>query len=330
MNRRTALLLLFPLFLACQGSQPGSHNLIIATATPGGTYYPVGVALGSIITRTQSGEISASAITSAGSAENIQMLVNKEVQLAILQSLYGAMAYRGKGTYAGQPVKQLRSITVLWENVEHFLLDSRYAKTGTIQDIQNLKERFSIGQRNSGTEGSTLTILQALGIEPEIDFTAEYLGYNPSVQALIDGRIAGASTPAGPPAASVTLAMAQLGETVTLLSFTREDLQKIRAEFPVWTAYTLPPLSYPGQSEPIETIAQPNFLACHEDLPEDLVYTLTQTIYDHLPEIQNIHKATSTLKLADALVGLAVPLHPGARKYYLEKGIEIPADLSTP
>lgn len=332
MNRKKFLLVLVTLLLACGGPQNNekSHNLIIATATTGGTYYPVGVALGTIITQKQAPTITASAINSAGSGENIQMLVNKEAQLAILQGLYGAMAYKGKGTYAGQPIQNIRSITMLWENVEHFLLDTEYTKTGNILDLKNLKQKFSVGKRGSGTEGSTSTILSALNIQPETDLIPEYLGYSPSVQAMIDGRIAGASTPAGPPVAAVTQALAQMGDEVTMLSFTDDQLQKIRAEFPVWTAYTLPPNTYPGQTRPIATIAQPNFLACRADLPEDVVYTLTKTIYDNLTEIQNIHKATLAMKLEKAIAGLAVPLHPGAAKFYQEKGLTIPADLLTP
>ncbi|MGA1195028.1 MAG: TAXI family TRAP transporter solute-binding subunit [Candidatus Latescibacterota bacterium] len=332
MKQKMFIFTIITMLFACGGTQSDekSHNFIIATATTGGTYYPVGVALGTIITQKQAPTLTASAINSAGSGENIQMLVNKEAQLAILQGLYGAMAYKGKGTYAGQPIQNIRSITMLWENVEHFLLQSSYAKTGNIQDLQNLKQKYSIGKRGSGTEGSTRTILEALGIEPDTDFTPEYLGYSPSIQAMIDGRIAGASTPAGPPVAAVTQALAQLGQDVTLLSFTDAQLEKIRAEFPVWTAYTLPINTYPGQTEAIQTIAQPNFLACHADLPEDVIYTLTKTIYDNLSAIQNIHKATLAMKLEKAIAGLAVPLHSGAAKFYKEKGLTIPADLIAP
>ena len=332
MKHKMIVCIVTTLLMACGGSPTDekSHNLIIATATTGGTYYPVGVALGTIMTQKLAPTITASAINSAGSGENIQMLVNKEAHLAILQGLYGAMAYRGRGTYEGQPIKDIRAITMLWENVEHFLLLTEYAKTGNIQDLQSLKQKYSIGKRGSGTEGSTRTILSALGINPENDVTPEYLGYSPSVQAMIDGRITGASTPAGPPVAAVTQALAQLGDEVSILSFTDAQLQKVRAEFPVWTAYTLPVNTYPGQKQAIQTIAQPNFLACHANLPNDLIYTLTKTIYENLTEIQNIHKATLAMKLEKAIAGLAVPLHPGAAKFYQEKGLNIPENLITP
>lgn len=306
------------------------QNLIIATATTGGTYYPVGVAIGTLISIKLSGahQITATAINSAGSGENVQMLKNKEAQLAILQALFGAEAYNGEGLYEGKPVKDFRSITMLWENVEHFVLLNKYVKNGDIMDLKGLHEKFSIGKRGSGTEGSGRTILAALGIDVDNDFIMEFLAYDPSATAMIDGRSVGANLPAGPPVAAVTQLFAQLGEDkVTVLDFTDEQMEQVRNRYPIWVRYVVPAGTYPGQSKDINTIAQPNFLACEPDLPEETVYLITKTIYENLPFLHNIHKATEAMKLEKAIGGLPVPLHPGAAKYYKEQGIEIPEYL---
>ena len=316
--------------ISCGGEREGmqTHSLIIATATPGGTYYPVGVALGTTITQKLQPKIVVSAINSAGSGENIQMLLNREAHLAILQGLYGAMAYRGQGTYQGQPVREIRSIAMLWENVEHFVLRASDAKTGAIDDLKNLGHKYAIGKRGSGTEGATRSILAALGISPDEDFTAEYLGYSPSAQAMIDGRIAGATLSAGPPVAAVTQVFAQLGaDAVSVLAFGDDHLDAIQKSFPVWTRYTIPANTYPGQSNAIETIAQPNFLACRADLPADVIYEITKTIYENLTEIQNIHKATLAMSIEKATSSLFVPLHAGAARYYREMGVDIPPSI---
>jgi len=266
--------------------------------------------------------VAASAITSAGSAENVQMLQGGESQLAILQGLYGAMAWRGVGIYKDRPFSELRSISMLWRNVEHFL------STGSGTGIESLKGsglRYSIGKRGSGTEGSTRVILEALGINPETDLEPEYLGYGPSAQAMMDGRIRGASIPAGPPVAAVTQAFAQLGAgNVTIMSFSEAQLASVREAYPVWTRHTLPPNTYPGQSAPVQTIAQPNILVCTSDLDEALVYDITRTLYENLHYLQNIHKATTVMSLEKAVEGLAVPIHPGAARYYREQGVSIP------
>jgi len=299
-------------------------NLIIATATTGGTYYPVGVAIGTLVSVKLAGphKITATAINSAGSGENVQMLKNKEADMAILQALFGQEAYNGTGAYEGKPVKDFRAVTMLWENVEHFALLGKYVKTGTMADLKKLGEKFSIGKRGSGTEGSGRAILAALGIDPEKEMTLEYLAYSPSASAMMDGRIVGANLPAGPPVAAVTQLYAQVGaKNVKVLDFSEPELEQLHKAYPVWTRFVVKAGTYPGQEKDIRTVAQPNFLACRPDLPEETVYLITKTIYENLPFLHNIHKATMAMSLERATVGLPVPLHPGAEKFYREKGI---------
>jgi len=331
---KKSLILLIALTLAftfqIEKSTAGD-SLILATATTGGTYYPVGVAIGTLVNikLAKKYQITATAINSAGSGENIQMLKNKEAHLAILQSLYGLNAYRGEGPYAGKPMKNFRSVTMLWENVEHFPLLKKYVTTGNISDLATIQgKKFSIGKRGSGTEGSGRTLLGALGIDPEKEMILEYLGYNPTVQAMMDGRIVGGNIPAGPPVASITQLFAQLGnKKVKILNFTDAQLHTIHAKFPIWNRFVIKAGTYPGQKEDIHTISQPNFLAARPDVSEETIYLITKTIYENLPFLANIHKATKVMTLEKAINGLPVPLHPGAAKYYREMGIKIPSTL---
>jgi len=107
-----------------QAAKKKLTSLIIATATTGGTYYPIGVGMASLwsIRLADKHGIQVQAITSAGSGENINMLKGKEVELVILQGLFGKMAWNGIGMYKGKPDKELRTITMLWPNVEHFVI----------------------------------------------------------------------------------------------------------------------------------------------------------------------------------------------------------------
>jgi len=304
------------------------RNYIIATATPGGIYYPVGVAIATLINiKLAKKGITATAITSAGSGENIQLLKNKEADFAILQGLFGSMAYNGRGLYK-KPQRFFYAVTALWPNVEHFSLLKRYVKTGNIMDLKGLHKRFSIGKRGSGTEGSGKVILGALGIKVGKDIYPVYLGYNASIDAMINGRIVGANTPAGPPVAAITRLFARMGaDKVALLNFTDEQLKKIDSHYDVWYRYVIKPGTYPGQDKPVYTIAQPNFLAVRKGVPQEDVYLIVKTIYENLPFLHNIHKATYYMSLENAIKGLPVPLAPGAAKFYREKGIKIPAKL---
>ncbi len=307
-----------------------AENLIIATATTGGTYYPVGVAIGTLtsIKLAKKHKITATAINSAGSGENVQMLKNKEAHLAILQALFGLNAYNGRGPYEGKAVKDFRSVTMLWENVEHMVVLSKYAKTGTVSDLNNLGKKFSIGKRGSGTEGSGRAIMAALGIDPEKEMTLEYLAYTPSAQAMMDGRIVGANIPAGPPVAAITQLYAQLGEKkIKVLDFSDAQLATVQKTYPIWNRFVIKAGTYPGQKQDIQTISQPNFLAVRPDVSAETVYLITKTIYENLGFLNNIHKATKAMKLDKAIAGLPVPLHPGAAKFYAEMGMTIPDNI---
>ena len=160
------------------------------------------------------------------------------------------------------------------------------------------------------------------------EFKLEYLDYNQSVEAMMDKRVGAANIPAGVPASSITQLYAQLGEKgAVVLDFTDEQLGKIRAKYPIWTRYVIKKGTYPGQTKDINTIGQPNILVVRKDLSEETVYLVTKTVFENLQFLSNIHPATKELSLKEALDGLPVPLHPGAYKYFKEKGLSIPKEL---
>ena len=307
-----------------------SRSYLLATASTGGTYYPVGVAV-STLTKVKlepKQKISMSAITSAGSGDNVKLLKNKEAQFAILQGLYGAWAWNGEGRMAKQgPQRHFRSITMLWQNVEHFVVKKDAVAGNELADISQLKgKRFSIGKKNSGTEGSGRYILDSLGVNAD-QFNNVHMGYGASSGALQDGRIDGMNTPAGVPVSAVTQAFSSMGDSIKLLNVSDESLEKINDKFSLWTPYIIPVGTYPGQTKTIYTVAQPNFLAVHEDVSDEDVYQITKTIYENLPFLNSIHKATKAMNPEKAIDGLTVPLHPGAARYYKEIGLDIPKEL---
>jgi TRAP transporter TAXI family solute receptor len=306
------------------------RSYILATASTGGTYYPVGVALATLskVKLEPKHKISMSAINSAGSGENVKLLGENEAQFAILQGLYGAWAWNGEGRLKNTgPQKNLRSVTMLWQNVEQFVVKSDYAKTGTIDDINAFSDKkFSIGKKNSGTEGSGRTILGNLGVNAD-GFNLAHMGYGASADALQNGTIEGMNIPSGVPTSAITRAHAALGSDITVLNFTDEQIKKANGNYQLWTRYTIPANTYPGQTKDIQTMAQPNFLAVRDDVSENDVYMLTKTVYENLPFLNGIHKATKAMSLEKAIAGLPVPLHPGAARYYQEQGINIPAHL---
>ncbi|MFW1676599.1 TAXI family TRAP transporter solute-binding subunit [Pontibacter sp. JAM-7] len=306
------------------------RSYILATASTGGTYYPVGVALATLskVKLEPAHNFSLSAISSAGSGENVKLLRENEAQFAIMQGLYGAWAWNGEGkVQESGPQKQLRSVSMLWQNVEHFAVRSSHVKTGTVSDLAAIEgKKFSIGKRNSGTEGSGRQILKGLGMDAD-KFDLAYMGYGPSADALQNGTVEGINIPAGVPVSAITRAFAALGSDMTVLDFTDEQMKQANGRYELWTRFVIPANTYPGQSKVINTIAQPNFLSVRADIPEEDVYLLTKNIYENLPFLNGIHKATKAMGIEKAIAGLPVPLHPGAARYYREQGLTIPPHL---
>jgi TRAP transporter TAXI family solute receptor len=330
LTRRAALGLAASLALAAPLSAQDGGDYILATASTGGTYYPVGVALATLtkVKLEPQQQIGMSAISSAGSGENVRLMRENEAQFAILQGLFGYYAVQGKGPVeADGPQANVRSVSMLWQNVEHFLVAADKAETGTVADFVALKgETLGLGAKNSGTLGSNTVLLENLGLAID-DVSLMHGGYGPSAQALQNGQVAGVSIPAGVPVGAITQLFASAADSVKLLTLTPEQAEQADGGFDLWTEYPVPAGTYPGQDYDVTTIAQPNFLAVNADVPEEHVYLITKTIYENLGFLQAIHPATQAMTLEGAMAGLPAPLHPGALRYYREAGLDIPERL---
>jgi TRAP transporter TAXI family solute receptor len=307
-----------------------ARSYILSTASTGGTFYPVGVAVATLakIKLAPKQKLSLSAITSAGSGDNLNLMRKNEAQFGILQGLYGAWAWNGTGPFEKQGAdKGFRSVTMLWQNVEHFTVKKEALKGDYLKDLNGLYGKtFSIGKRNSGTEGSGKHILGSLGVNTN-KFDNVHMGYGASAGAMQDGRIVGMNTPGGVPVSAITRALSSDGDNLKVLNVSDESLAKINKDFPLWVRKIIPANTYPNQKEPINTISQPNFLAVKSDLPEHDVYLVTKAIYENLSFLHSIHSATKVMNIESAISGLTVPLHPGAARYYREVGVKIPAHL---
>jgi len=330
---RTSLLFTALLILnSCTENLSTNRPYILTTATTGGTYYPVGVALATI-TKAQLYDtegISLSAISSAGSMENIKLMRDNQAQFGLLQGIFAAWAWNGDGPIS-RPQPWLRSIGALWANADHFVLLTELITDGSIMDLNSLDgHRFVMGARNSGAEKSGDYILRGLGIDYESKFDLAYMGYGATANAIQDGTIVGMNIPAGPPVTGITRAFAMVGEDLTLLSFTDEHLSMVNQKYPLWSRYVIEANTYPNQPKAIQSIAHPNVFAVRADIPDEAVYQITKSLWENLAALHEIHKATREVTLDKALTGLGAPLHPGAARYYREQGLEIPAELVPP
>lgn len=315
--------------LAGLSTASADTDYVLNTASTGGTYHPVGTAIATLskIKLLPKKKFSLTAVNSAGSGANVQALAANTAQFAILQGLYGSYATTGTGPVS-EPQENLRSVSMLWQNVEQFVLATDKVKSGTVSDLLDVKgDTLAMGKENSGTLGSNSVLMQGLGVEIANDYTLVYAGYGPSADALANGQAVGGGFPAGPPTGAITKLFASNADKFTILDVTAEEAEKMDGGRGLWVPYTIAAGTYPEQSKDIQTIAQPNFLAVNADVDEEHVYELTKAIYENLPFLQGIHKATNAMAIEKALAGLPAPLHPGAARYYTEAGLTIPDAL---
>jgi TRAP transporter TAXI family solute receptor len=319
-------------FIAIIGVQTAAENkdkkfVSVATASTGGTYYPIGVGMANVwSSHLKDEKIQSSGQSSAGSIENIELLREGEAQLAILQGLISSQAYAGNGSFEGKRYEDLRTISMLWPNVEHFVLMNDKVKTGTIDDIKGTG--FSVGPQASGTEQSTVVMMEGLGLTKK-DISPEYLGYSDTVSAMRDGRLDGGSLPAGIPISAITDMYAS-NVKASILEVTDEQLDAINNVSDTWYRYVIPAGTYPRVETDINTIAQPNLLSTTKEMDEETIYILTKTLYENLDEMYEVHSSAKEMTLETALDGVSVPLHAGAYKYFKEAGLDIPENLIPP
>ncbi|NNE86934.1 MAG: TAXI family TRAP transporter solute-binding subunit [Silicimonas sp.] len=324
-----ALALGATLALGSTAQAQDAADYVLNTASTGGTYHPVGTAISTLskVKLLPGEKFSLTAVNSAGSGANVQAMGAGTADFAILQGLFGSYAATGTGPIT-EPQENLRSVTMLWQNVEQFVVPVEKAPTGTVDDLVALKGMSAgMGAQNSGTIGSNKVLLSGLGLDAEADYDLIYAGYGPTADALANGQAFAAGIPSGPPTGAITRLMASNEGKFTILDVTEEQRIKMDGGRNLWVPYTIAAGTYPGQDKDIQTIAQPNFLAVNADVDENHVYMLTKTMYENLAFLQAIHPATKAMAIEKAMAGLPVPLHPGAQRYYEEVGLEIPENL---
>jgi len=306
-----------------------SADYVLNTASTGGTYHPVGTAISTLskVKLLPKQKFSLTAVNSAGSGANVQALSAGTADFAILQGLFGSYAVTGTGPVSA-PQENLRSVTMLWQNVEQFVIAADKVDTGTVDDLKALKGMAAgMGKQNSGTIGSNKVLLSGLGLDIDKDFDLVHAGYGPTADALANGQAVAAGLPSGPPTGAITKLLASNQGKFTILDVNEKQAEAMDGGRNLWVPYTIEAGTYPGQDKDVNTIAQPNFLAVNADVDEEHVYQLTKTMYENLPFLQAIHPATKAMAVERSMAGLPAPLHPGAARYYKEVGLDVPDHL---
>lgn len=316
---------IFGMALVSQSTLAAADGYTLATGRTSGKSFAVGVGISSLakVKLMPQYKMDLSVAESQGFVQNVRMLQNDQAQFAILQAMFGHFARTGTGTFAGEPPDDsLRAVAMLWRDADHFVIDKAYEKSGTIADLDQLEGMpVSMGVEGPGPIESNRLLLQHLGIDVDSSFNLTHLNYMQSSEALARGDIKAMSTPIRPPAPHVERLLSGSDGRHTLLSFTDDQIAQADGGLGLWTPYVIPAATYPGQTEDIQTVAKSNLLVVRSDVNDEVVYQVTKSVFENLDFLRTIHDAMYETSLDRALVGVPMPLHPGALRYFQEVGL---------
>jgi TRAP transporter TAXI family solute receptor len=285
----------------------------ILTGGTSGVYYPLGVALSKIYTDKLPGSRPSVQATKA-SVENLTLLQQGKGEIAFTLGDSLALGWAGDEE-AGfrSKLTKLRGIAAIYPNYIQ-IVASKESGIKTLADLKG--KRLSVGAPKSGTEINARAILQGAGLSYQDLGKVEYLPFNESVELMKNRQLDATLQSAG-------LGVSSLRDLATSIPITVVEIpasvtDKVGAPY---VKATIPANTYGGQSEPVQSAAVINYLVTRSDLSDDTVYQMTKAVFENLPEIQAAHSAAKDIKLEDALKGMPVPVHPGAERYFKEKGV---------
>ncbi|WP_341988282.1 TAXI family TRAP transporter solute-binding subunit [Azorhizobium sp. AG788] len=285
----------------------------VLTGGTSGVYYPLGVAIAKIISD-KVPDARPSVQATKASVENLILIQQGkgEIGFTLADSLADGWAGKEDAGFKA-PLKKLRAMAAIYPNYIQIVA----AKDSGIKTIADLKgKRLSVGAPKSGTELNARAILNAAGLKYEDLGKVEYLPFAESVELMKNRQLDATLQSAG-------LGVSSIKDLATAVEITVVEIPNALVD-KVGTPYlkaVIPAGTYTGQDTAIPTAAVPNFLVVREDMKEVEVYALTKAIFDNLSDLQAAHVAAKSISLKDAMKGSPVPFHPGAERYFKEKGV---------
>lgn len=304
---------------ACTNAPGGEtkRRLSIATGGTGGVFYPYGGGIAKVISENIPG-VEATAEVTAASVDNLKFLKQGTSDLAFTMADTAQDAARGEDAFADFGTVPARTLAVLYSSYVHLVT---HARSG-INRVADLRGRtISIGSPGSGTAILAGRILAAAGIDQQRDLRTQSLGVAQSADALKDGKIDAFFWNGGLPTAAIVELVNSPGIEPRILS--TEDmlprLQQAHGESLYYRAVI--PQDVYSMAADVPVVAVANLLVVSESMPEDLAYDITRLLFEKQEELATIHPQARDLSLDTALTGSPVPFHPGAIRYYRERGV---------
>jgi TRAP transporter TAXI family solute receptor len=285
----------------------------ILTGGTGGVYYPLGVALSKIYAEKIKGSKPSVQATKA-SVENLNLLQQGKGEIAFTLGDSLADAWKGN-TEVGFKSKldKLRTVAAIYPNY----IQIAALKSSGIKTLADLKGKsMSVGAPKSGTELNARAILAGAGLTYKDLGKVEYLPFNESVELMKNRQLDATLISAGVGVSAIRDLCASVD--CVIVEIPASVVTKIGTPY---QSASIPAETYKGQDAAVNTAIVPNYLVTRAGLPDQEVYEMTRDLFENLPALTAAHAAAKAIRLDRAAKNPPVPLHPGAAKYYKEKGV---------
>ncbi len=314
MRVKTRFALLAAATLALSSAAQAAPVFInILTGGTSGVYYPIGVGLSQIYSDGIAGSKTSVQATKA-SVENLNLLQAGRGELALALGDSVADAKNGvEDAGFKAPLTKLRALGGAYPNYIQIVA----SQESGIKSLADLKGKtISVGAPKSGTELNARAIFKAAGLTYEDMGKVQYLPFAESVELIKNRQLDATLQSSG-------LGMAAIRDLSSVMplnyiAIPPEVVSKIGN--PAYQSAMIPANTYDGQAAAVPTVAITNILVTRADLPEDVVYQMTRLLFENLTRLGNSHSAAKDIKLETAAKNLPIDLHPGAARYYQEKG----------
>jgi TRAP transporter TAXI family solute receptor len=291
----------------------------VGTAGRGGFFYPLGTGIAAAITNHTSG-IAAEAQVTGGAAENMKLLHERKIDVALAQADVAWSAAQGKlgGLSDKVPLRTLFGTVSAYMHL--VTLDGL-----GINSVADLKgKRISSGLPGTGTAIKALRVLDASGVTPEGLQLDTHQDYPEAAQALKEGKIDAFAWDATLPGKAIVDLAAMPGIKIRLLSSGDVVPRMVAKHGPFYFVAPIPKGTYPGVNDDVAAAAGKTLFVTDDRLEESRAYEITKAVLEHIPELTAALVAAKEMSPANAVLGSSIPFHPGALRYYKEKGITVP------
>jgi len=291
----------------------------IATGGTGGVYYPLGGGLANVLSKEIPG-LQATAEVTGGSVDNLKLINSGQSELAFVMADAALDALNGEDKFKGSKVP-VRTLMVLYPNQMHVVT---IEGTG-IDKLADLKgKRVSTGSPGSATEVMAFRVIEAGGLDKDKDMKRERLGVAESVNAIKDRKIDAFFWVGGLPTAAVTDLAATPGVKMKMIDHS-EVVDKMNAKHGnLYAASVIKAGVYPSQDKDNKNTVVWNILVANASLPDEMAYKVVKTMIEKKADLVAVHQEAKSFSLDNQIKSnSSIPWHPGAVKYFAEKGVKM-------